>query len=342
MRAIGGPSLIFASGNMSSANNHGGLISFLPNDPLNEMGFLHKVWNGHVYPPFLDIKAMAELRSTWDTDENDVFICTHQKSGTHLTKKFVCEILRTSVDYPSSNGISTGDIGHHTIPWPEVMASQYGMEHFRRFLDATKGYPRVWYMHSAWYDLPFRSVHPESKFIHVFRDPRGAAVSQYFFYKSHPMLGVSDGLTMDFFVDLFTQGGLYFGDYHVHTLDWINECRGKIPAEQLLVLRYEDLVERKADVTRRLHGFLIGDGALVPEQLSAITAATGFDAMKKEMTVNPQSFHFNPQKFFRAGKTDDWNDKLTEDQIDRINKKSEKVWGPGHLESPDLSGVNTL
>jgi hypothetical protein len=71
------------------------------------------------------------------------------------------------------------------------------------------------------------------------------AVSQYFFYKSHPLLGVPDSLTMEEFLPMYLDGGLYFGDYHQHTLDWIAGCHGRVNRDQLLVLRFEDLVDQK-------------------------------------------------------------------------------------------------
>lgn len=327
---------------MNGNENHGGLVSFAPTQLLNGRGFIHKVWNDRIYPPFLDTVAMQTMRDTWDTDEFDIFICTHQKTGTHLTKKFISQILRTALHYPAGSGMSTGDIGHHTIPWPEVTASQYGMDHFRDFIAKTKGFPRPWYTHCSQDDLPFRSIHPQSKFVFVFRDPRGAAVSQYFFYKSHPMLGVSEDLTIDEYVELFVSGNLYFGDYHQHVLDWIGNKSGRLTPGQLLVLRYEDLVDRKTEAARLLADFILPGNSLSSEQLSVLVAATDFETMKKEITNDPQSFHFNPQKFFRQGKTDGWSTTLNERLTELIDAKSERMWGKGNLQRPFLGNVNTL
>lgn len=326
---------------MSNSKKYGGLKSFEPTKQLNENGFKYKTWNNRIYPPFFNPEAIDELKSTWNTDENDIFICTHQKVGTHLTKKFVCEVLRSTIDYPQTNGIKSGDIGHETIPWPEVMVSQHGINHFRDHLQATKGLPRVWYTHCSMHDLPFRFVHEKTRFIHVFRDPRAVFVSQFFFYRSHPMLGVSQDLTYDDFLDLFTGGNLYFGDYHEHTLEWINGCGGKIPKDNLLVLRYEDLVERKIESVKILAKFLLTDNKLNENQLESIAATTEFSTMKKEITENPQSFHFNPQNFFRSGKCFDWMEKLNFEQISKIDIKTRSLWGATNLSSPDLSAIKT-
>jgi hypothetical protein len=327
---------------MSTAKNHGGLKSFEPTEKLNDKGFIAKIWDNRVYPPFFNPEQIALLKNSWDTDENDIFICTHQKVGTHLTKKFVCEILRNAIDYSEKNGIKSGDIGHDTIPWPEVMISQHGMDHFLAHLEATKGKPRVWYTHCSMHDLPFRSIHSKTRFIHVFRDPKGAFVSQFHFYRTHPMLGVSQDLTYDQFLKFFIDGNLYFGDYHTHTLEWIDFCGGKIKNDSLLVLRYEDLVERKMDSVKALANFILLNNNLNEVQYEQIIEATEFNKMKQEISENPQSFHFNPQTFFRSGKCYDWMEKLNPNQIDQIDTKTKAIWGEENLSFPNLKKVKTL
>ncbi|MEY3052338.1 MAG: hypothetical protein RLY31_2123 [Bacteroidota bacterium] len=309
---------------------------------LNDHGFLHMRWRDKPYPPFISRSGITTLLENWDTDEHDIFICTHQKVGTHLTKQFIVELLRSAIDYPPDNPLSTGDIGHHTVAWPEVLVSQYGYGHFQEHLARTAGMPRVWYIHCFSGDLPVRSIHPGTKFVLVFRDPRGAAVSQYFFYRSHPLLQVSDSLTMEDFVPLFVKGGLYFGDYHLHTLDWLAAEGHALPAGSLLVLRYEDLVEQKLAVTARLAAHLLPGVSLPEERALRIAASTAFDTMKQRITDTPGSFHFNPSTFFRAGRPDDWRDRLSMDQVQAIDEKSVRVWGEGRLDCPDLSRAKTL
>lgn len=309
---------------------------------LNDHGFLHMRWRDKPYPPFISRKGIAELLGHWDTDEHDIFICTHQKVGTHLTKQFVVELLRSVLAYPPENPLSTGDIGHHTVAWPEVLVSQYGYAHFREHLARTARMPRVWYIHSFSGDLPVRSIHPGTKFILVFRDPRGAAVSQYFFYRSHPLLRVSADLQLADFIPMFVDGGLYFGDYHRHVLDWLTAEGRTLPAGSLLTLRYEDLVERKPEVVSRLAAHLLPAHPLPEGTVERIAASTVFDTMKRRISEKPGSFHFNPSTFFRSGRTDDWRDRLSADQIGAIDEKSVRLWGHGRLAHPDLSQANTL
>ncbi|MFM7447771.1 MAG: sulfotransferase domain-containing protein [Leptolyngbyaceae cyanobacterium] len=46
-------------------------------------------------------------------------------------------------------------------------------------------------------------IHPHIRFILVYRDPKDVAVSQYFFYCRHPLLGVNPDITLEAFVDSF-------------------------------------------------------------------------------------------------------------------------------------------
>lgn len=310
-----------------------------PAAPLNAFGFLHKHWEGRNYPPLIDPACIQELQRTWDTDEHDIFVCSHQKVGTHLLEKYIVETLLGSIQLPAGHPMAGGDIGHAAVPWPEVMVSQWGMGAFHGFLEATKGQPRVWYMHCSPDDLPFRSIHPASKFAFVFRDPRGAAVSQYFFYRNHPLLGVKPELDMDTFVDLFVEGNLYFSDYHDQTLGWLSRCRGRIAQDQIMAFRFEELVMNKYDCAKALVEFLLPGIAVGREEISRVAASTDFDTMKKEITENPRSFHFNPTTFFRSGRTDDWKEILSGRAIEKINAKTAARWPGGDHAQPLMSGI---
>jgi hypothetical protein len=291
----------------------------------NDFGFLNIESENKIYPPFFNIDAIELLKENWETDSNDIFICTHQKVGTHLTKQFVSEILRAVYPYPENNPMSTGDIGHATIPWPEVMVSQYGYAHFQEFIAKTNHFPRVWYIHCENDDLPMKKIHPNSKFIYVFRDPKGAAVSQFHFYKSHPLLEVEKTLEMDQFISLFLEGNLYFGDYHEHVKNWILNTDLRINRDNFLVLSYEDLVENKILMTKKLASFLCSK-ILPSSKIREIIEATAFQNMKNKISENPGSFHFNVNTFFRSGKTDDWKKHLSVKNETDIDNKTAIRW----------------
>jgi len=286
------------------------LRTFAPVSAAHAEGFLHHRWNGKCYPPFIDPKATQHLQDSWDTQPNDVLIATHQKVGTHLAKKFLVELIRAQADLPSRHPMASGDIGHGAVPWPEVFLSQESEAAWQAFLAASSDRPRLWYTHCAFEDLPCRRIDPATRFVAVVRDPRAVVVSQYFFWMRHPLLGLETGLDLERFSQLFADGDLYFGDYCCHVRGWI-EAGERLKPGQLCVLRYEDMVDRKAETLTRLQEFLFAERSLDPQQAEAIAASTGFQTMKRELSERPGSFHLNPQIYFRAGTTDDWRQHLS-------------------------------
>lgn len=290
-----------------------------PYQEIPNFGFFHKYWNKTMYPPFVCLNTMQIMASEWETGPNDIFICTHQKVGTHLTKKYVVEILRNKFEFPRHHGIYNGDIGHDAIPWPEVLASQKGIDEFWQFINITKEVPRVWYNHWIPKDIPCHKVNSESKFIIVHRNPKSALISQYFFYKNHPKLGVIPNLEIKDFFSLFVEEQLYFGSYFQFLNEW------KHTKLNMLFLDYESLVSQKIESVKRIALFLLGDLDLADETIHQIAAATEFDNMKSDIIKNPRSFHFDASKFFRSGKTNDWVNYLTPEMAVQIDKKQEEV-----------------
>jgi len=327
---------------MESAIRGGHMLrTFPPAMELPQGGFSHGRFGETMLPPFIDPDAYKDLKASWDTGPNDIFICTHQKVGTHLLKKFLVETVRQLVPLPDSHIYQTGDIGSDTVPWPSVMYSQKGRQAWERHIAQTHDQPRLWYTHSSYDDLPVRTIHPETKFILVFRDPRAVAVSQFFFYKRHPLLQIRDDLDLDTFVSMFIDGDLYFGDYHRHVMGWLYRMDERIHARQLLALRYEDLVERKSDCAHAILNMIAPEVEPSPDVVAEIIASTEFNKMKKEISENPQSFHLNPKVYFRSGTTNDWEAHLSEQAVAAIDQKTRSLWGQD-LTCPPLTSIQTL
>ena len=299
-------------------------------------GFLHTRYAGRMIPAFIDPKAIDLLRSTWDTQADDIIICTHQKVGTHLTKKYVVEILRKAGVLGDMHPAADGDIGKAAVPWPEVMVSQKGLAAFASFLEETAGQPRIFYTHGNIDELPVRHLHPKTKIVMAYRDPKGAAVSQFHFYKGHPTLGVSQDLTITEFVRHFVQGDMYFGDYHDHVSGYFRAAQFGLDPKQLCIVRFEDLVEDKLNAVQTLSAFLLGT-ALNEEDTLAVALSTEFNTMKEAIRKKPGSFHFNPDRFFRSGKTEDWKAQLPLEAIAMINAKTAEKWGSAEAIAPQVT-----
>ena len=128
-------------------------------------------------------------------------------------------------------------------------------------------------------------------------------------------------------MDLFLEGDLYFGDYHQHVRAYFDSGRHGVCPDQVCILRYEDLVEHKVGAIRQLEQALFGAERLTDAQRNAVAAATEFNTMKQAILKNPGTFHFNAERFFRSGRTDDWKDQLTAAQVAAIDRKTLQQWG---------------
>ena len=98
-------------------------------------------------------RCHAGHQETWDTTEHDILICTHQV-GTHLTKKFIVEILRETGALLA--GLRRGGRHRKRPSLAEVTASQPGMEAF--FISQRTQAGRVFYTHANVDELPVRRL----------------------------------------------------------------------------------------------------------------------------------------------------------------------------------------
>ena len=112
----------------------------------------------------------------------------------------------------------------------------------------------------------------------------------------------------------------------------------------MCLVRFEDLVEDKLNAVQTLSTFLLG-GALNEQDTLAVALSTEFNTMKEAIRKKPGSFHFNPDRFFRSGKTEDWKAQLPAAAIALINAKTAEKWGSAeaiapqapHLDNGDLT-----
>ena len=140
------------------------------------------------------------------------------------------------------------------------------------------------------------------------------------------------------------EGDLYFGDYHDHVSGYFNAAQFGLDPKQLCLVRFEDLVEDKLNAVQTLSTFLLG-GALNEQDTLAVALSTEFNTMKEAIRKKPGSFHFNPDRFFRSGKTEDWKAQLPAAAIALINAKTAEKWGSAeaiapqapHLDNGDLT-----
>ena len=68
--------------------------------------------------------------------------------------------------------------------------------------------------------------------------------------------------------------------------------------------------------------------------------STEFNTMKESIRKKPGSFHFNPDRFFRSGKTQDWKAQLPVEAIALINAKTAEKWGAPEAIAPQATHLD--
>lgn len=136
------------------------------------------------------------------------------------------------------------------------------------------------------------TVYPQSRFVHIIRDPRDVAVSGWF------QEGASSGRTFEQFIHHFMN--------EVWPLQVGSARRDGPPlgAKRYFEVRYEDLLENEETIVARLLGFLDVDAS--PAAIAQCRDAGSF----KRLSGGRERGEEDQSNFFRKGVAGDWRQHL--------------------------------
>ena len=121
-----------------------------------------------------------------------------------------------------------------------------------------------------------------------------------------------------------------YGSWSQHVASWT-----KKPHRAIYVMRYEDMLEKPLDTFGKLAKHLLLSPT--PEQLKKAIELSSFDRLKK--LEQEEGFVEKPkhaERFFREGRSGQWRDQLTKEQINRIVvAHSEQMRRFGYLPLPN-------
>jgi hypothetical protein len=235
---------------------------------------------------------------------SDVFISSYPRSGTTLTQWILYLLTHEGQADPT----------HLTevSPWFErsLAIGELTAADLDRFPS-----PRVFKSH-----LPREWLPDGARYIYVERDGLDVLVSYFHFYCDY--LGFQGSLGD--FHRLFIEGRLQYGSWFEHVAGW----RARAPDPDVLVVRYEDLLnDRKASI-ERIVAFL---GWKREERwIDRAVIESSFDAMKRRESVFDHATALllergvSPQSFLRSGRSGSGAEALTEAQAREIRERSSK------------------
>lgn len=159
---------------------------------------------------------------------------------------------------------------------------------------------------------PYRSEY--QKAIYLARDVRDVVISEYNYVK---LIDVFSG-DLNHFIELFLRGQVNaFGNWNNHYLSWHESDIAK--KGNLLVVRYEDLLEQGAEVLQEVLQFL--QLQKDEEDIAAALELNNFESMKMKEKVAKRTILKNHRiefDFVRRGVFNQWLDTLTHEQVNRI------------------------
>ena len=273
---------------------------------------------GRVYHPHLSYESINYLRNNFESKSHDVFITTYAKCGTTLTQQ-ICVLL---MKYTSNNS-SKYDSNEKwwTIPWFERKTIKNIKLYINKFKtnDSDNNNLRIWKTHSSFNSLPMKSLHKDTKFIIVCRNPNDCAVSYYNHVKNvFPSIYKYSGNISHFINHGFIMGLLPNGLYWDFYRKWWDIYHSK--KYQILWVYYEDILSNPKHEITRIAKFLniyhkLGSNPMETDKmLSKISHECSFKFMSNEH--NKMDDTRREDGFFRKGIIGDWKRVFTGNQAD--------------------------
>jgi hypothetical protein len=183
----------------------------------------------------------------------------------------------------------------------------------------------------AVHDVPLCTPEVTEAAIYILRDPRDVAVS-YSAYTGRGLDEIIGFMNAPQAANRATETQVFelLGSWSLHVGSWTRQQHGR-----MLVLRYEDLLERPAETFGRLIAFL--GGAPDPARLARAVAFSSFETLARQEALQGYAAHASDAAapFFRAGIAGQWRTALSPAQRARIEAEHQAIMRRfGYLPGP--------
>ncbi|XP_040589780.1 sulfotransferase 2A1-like [Mesocricetus auratus] len=225
-------------------------------------------------PGLITLESLTFVKNFFVKDD-DIFLVTYPRSGTHWMIEIVCLIL--------SEGDPTWvqTVQNHTrFPWFEYEDSQ------KLLMDQNR--PHLIVTHLPIQLFPNSYFTSRAKIIYIIRNPRDVATSLYHIQNQAPK--IKGRWTFEEFLHAFTNGDLTYGSWFDHTLGWLT----RRTTENFLLMSYEELQwDLRASIQKVCR--LLGKH-LSPEQLESVVRYASFSVMKENKMSNTMMLKISEDK----------------------------------------------
>jgi hypothetical protein len=257
-----------------------------------------------------------------------IWLASYPKSGNTWMRSFLHNLFRNSHEPVDINDITDFCIGDSGAQWyarraggrilkdmtPEEISALRPLVH----RDFTTVFPDSVFVKThnflgEWHGVPLHTMEVTAGGIYVLRNPLDVAISV-----SHHF-----GETIDEAIEHLANDKMCTGGNETHVLEvhrsWSTHVKSwtEHPSPQLLVLRYEDLLHKPRKYFKQVANFL----GLKPstERLERAIRNSSFKTLKAiEQKKGFKERSKRSESFFREGRSDQWREVLTPDQVRRI------------------------
>ncbi|XP_071955668.1 sulfotransferase 1B1-like [Antedon mediterranea] len=251
------------------------------------------VINGFKWPPLVR-DTNPEQIANFKVREDDVFVLTYPKAGTHWAQELVRNILckgnkdKVKEDYANSSA------GGGPIEFFDTC---------EKFDSFSTEKPRVMMTHAPVDVLPKQILEGKGKVVFVNRNPKDIAVSYWHFLLETHFL--EEYQEWDSFFEAYLKTDMMYGTWFDYNLPYYEQHRNK---KNFLFLTYEEMKLDHKGCVVRICDFL--SRPLSEEQVDKVVENTTFSTMK----ATKKKFNVT-----RKGVVGDWKTRFTVAQNERFD-----------------------
>lgn len=256
------------------------------------------VWIDGIQLPtvYYSPQIIREVCDRFVVRDEDTFLVTYPKSGSHWLRCIVCLI--------QTKGDPTSTFANECIPWIELRNNYRAV--------SNKEGSRVMASHLPTQLFPKSFFSSKAKVIYLVRNPRDVLVSGYYYLNALEL--IKEQVPWKIYFDNFMQGKVYFGSWFEHTHGWIS-LRER---ENVLVLSYEELKKDTRNAIKKICEFL-GE-KLESGELDLVLKYSSFEIMKENWKSQKTLFKKENLFLMRKGITGDWKNHFTVAQAEAFDK----------------------